>query len=442
MTSDDSQGWNDGYLSFVNDAGVEVARMTAYSANYSSNVELPLGRVGVYWNRPATAIDKIGFVLKDEAGNEVISYEGGTNDLNKGLFFIVNNSCGDETNHYPPVYFNATRNGTSAQLTWQASAGQVNHYYVYRDNVLYAVAQGTSYTDTEAEGFHNYFVTAVNAYGESDPSNVDNVNDEGSCAAPVNLRYEMTTPTKVKVMWDAPQSVTGYMLYRRAKGEEFKRIKLLTNSYYTDNLTSHPDDRYEYTVTAYYQANDCESGYATAEANPAMHFIEVNKSIVPQRLVAQVDGNDVVLQWQEATMATSYNVYRNGEKIAEGLTEPNYTDNTASVQEIQHYTVTGETDFFESSPSNEVFSDWTALSEEFTGRQIQVYPNPTKGFLTIETSQQTECSVFNLMGQEVLRQVSESGQMSLNLNSLPDGTYFIKVVTPGENKTVKVVKIQ
>ena len=197
MTSDDSEGWNGGYLSFVNDANIEIAQMTAYSDTYSSNIELPLGRVGVYWNRPNTAIGKIGFVLKDEAGNEVINYEGGTNDLGKGLFFIVNNSCGDETNHYPPIYLNATRNGNSAQLTWEAPEGQVNHYYVYRDNLLYAVAQETSYTDTEAEGFHNYFVTAINAYGESDPSNVDEVNEEGACEEPSNFRYEMTPPSKV-----------------------------------------------------------------------------------------------------------------------------------------------------------------------------------------------------------------------------------------------------
>jgi fibronectin type 3 domain-containing protein len=64
----------------------------------------------------------------------------------------------------------------------------------------------------------------------------------------------MTTSSRVKVSWDAPQdeNLTGYMLYRRAKGEEFKRIKLLTKTFHTDNLNSHPDDMYEYTVTAYY----------------------------------------------------------------------------------------------------------------------------------------------------------------------------------------------
>ena len=93
-----------------------------------------------------------------------------------------------------------------------------------------------------------------------------------------------------------------------------------------------------------------------------------------------------------------------------------------------------------------MFSDWTVLSEEFLGCQIQVYPNPTNGILTIEThnadAQMTECHVLNLMGQEVMRQVGDSDKMSLNLTSLPDGTYFVKVVTANENKTIKVVKIQ
>ena len=146
-------------------------------------------------------------------------------------------------------------------------------------------------------------------------------------------------------------------------------------------------------------------------------------------------------------MALSYNVYRNGEKIAEGLTEPTYIDNTAAAQESYSYTVTGETDFIESSPSNEANADWTSLSEEMVGNQhIVVYPNPTNGVLTIETqyaaSMTTECAVFNIMGQEVMRQVGTGSQMNLNLSALPEGTYFVKVVSESESKTVKVVKIQ
>ena len=448
MTSDNAAGWDNGYLSFVNDAGVEVAQITAYSASYSSNVELPLGRVGVYWNKPATAIEKISFELKDEAGNLVVRYEGGSNDLNKGLFFIVNNSCGDEANHHAPSYLTATRDGASVQLTWTAPDNDVNHYYVYRDNLLHGVAQGTSYTDDEGEGFHSYFVTAFNENGESDHSNVTNVYEYVSCEAPANLRYEMTTPSKVKVMWDAPQdeSVTGYMLYRRVKGEEFKRIKLLTKTFHTDNLTAQPDERYEYAVTAYYQSNDCETSYAKAAANGSMRFIEVNKSIVPQHLSVHNESDGVTLYWQEATTALSYNVYRNGEKIAENLTETTFVDNDANNQQSYTYMVTGQTEFIESSPSNEASVDWATLSEENVGNSsVTVYPNPTKGILVVETdlaSEQVECRVFNALGQEVMRQAGEAERMNLNLKSLPDGAYFVKVVTANENKTIKVVKIQ
>lgn len=449
MTSDNAAGWDNGYLSFVNDAGVEVAQITAYAATYSSNVELPLGRVSMYFNKPAAAIEKISFDLKDEAGNTVVSYEGGSNDLNRGLFFIVNNSCGDEANHQTPSHLTATSNGASVQLAWTAPTGDVNHYYVYRDNLLYAVAQEAGYTDDEGQGFHSYYVSSVNEYGESDHSNCVNVYVSQSCEAPANMRYEMTAPAKVKVMWDAPQdeSVTGYMLYRRVKGEEFKRIKLLTKTFHVDNLSAQPDERYEYAVTAYYQSNDCESGYAKAEANGSMRFIEVNKSIVPQHLSVHNEGDEVALYWQEASMALGYNVYRNGEKIAENLTEPAYIDSNVNSQQSYTYTVTGYTDLFESSPSNEASVDWTTLSEETIGNpSVVVYPNPTHDILMVETSlaasEQMECRVYNALGQEVMRQTAADRQMSLNLKTLPDGTYFIKVVTAHESQTLRVVKIQ
>ena len=442
MTSDDSQGWNGGYLSFVNDAGVELAQLTAYSATYSSNIELPLGRVGVYWNRSNPAIDKISFELKDEAGNSVVSYEGGSNDLNRGLFFIVNNSCGDETNHDAPTNFTATRQETFAQLAWEAPAGQVNHYYVYRDNVLYAVEQGTTYTDNYASGFHNYYVTAVNENGESDPSNVDNVGNESSCESPSNFRYEMTTPLKAKLYWDAPQeTVTGYMLYRRARGEDFKRIKLLTNTSYTDNLTSLPDERYEYAVTAYYQANDCESGYATAEANPEMYFIEVNKSIVPQHLGFLIHEGHVILQWEEATMAEYYKIYRDGVKIA-NATGTDFVDYESNAQHSYRYTVTGCTAFVESSPSNEVYVDWTTgLGEDANEKETLLYPNPTSGMVFVESKGLQKVEVFNLVGQVVSQQTAIDGQATIDMTSLPEGTYFVKLI--GErNEVRKVVKIQ
>jgi hypothetical protein len=41
-----------------------------------------------------------------------------------------------------------------------------------------------------------------------------------------------------------------------------------------------------------------------------------------------------------------------------------------------------------------------------------------------------------------MHQTTTTGQTNLNLSAMPDGTYFIKVMTPSENRTVKIVKIQ
>ena len=252
----------------------------------------------------------------------------------------------------------------------------------------------------------------------------------------------MTTPMKPKLYWDAPQEpVTGYMLYRRARGEEFKRIKLLTNTYYTDNLTSQPDNCFEYAVTAYYQASDCESGYATAEANPEMYFIEVNKSIVPQHLDFLIHEGHVILQWENATMADRFKIYRNGELIGH-TTGTDYIDYEANAQHSYRYTVTGRTDFIESSPSNEVFVDWTTgFDENANESETLLYPNPTTGIVFVESYGLQNVEVVNLVGQVVVRQAAIDGQATVDMTSLPEGTYFVKLI--GERIEVKkVVKIQ
>jgi hypothetical protein len=174
-----------------------------------------------------------------------------------------------------------------------------------------------------------------------------------------------------------------------------------------------------------------------------MHFVEVNKSIIPQHLVAEIDGNDVVLHWQEATMALSYNVYRNGEKIAEGLTEPTYTDNEATAQESYSYTVTGETDFIESSHSNEAQADWTSLSEEMIGNQhIVVYPNPSHGQVHIEVQEEVvSCQVVDLIGNTVAVCQPVQQAFVMSLDNLSSGVYLLKLqMADGRMQFGKVVK--
>ena len=257
---------------------------------------------------------------------------------------------------------------------------------------------------------------------------------------PTNLRYEMVIPSKARISWDAPQgdSPRGYMVYRRPKGGVFKRVKMLSNTSFSDNLGSQVDSHYEYIVCACYTTQNIPSAFASSQEHPELNFIEVNKTIIPQHLSFLIHEGNVILEWQEATMAEYYNIYRNSERIANGVHGTSF----ATSNETYHYVVTGCTDFIESSLSNEVYVDWTTdIDEQGSHQEANLYPNPTKGKVFVEAEGLREVRVFNLMGQEVLRQAVDDNRVTLDLSSQPQGCYFIEATTEHGNTTTKIMKL-
>ena len=445
MTSSDSQGWYGGALSFVNGAGNEVAYVTLESGNATRTISLPFGHIDIHWKNPAQAIDNLSFKIKNSNNDIKVNFQGSSNDINNGMFFIANNTCSDKDEEADgPINLNASLNGNNVTLTWDGSdIPDVVHYYVFRDNILIAVSENMQYTDEQVtEAFHSYFVTAVRQNGETLRSNIVNVMPESPCAAPTNLHYEMVNPSKVKVMWDAPdaEGITGYYLYRRIKGGEFKRIKALTATSHTDNITSQPDNRFEYAVETYYRDEDCTSGYATAKDNPDMHFIEVNKTIIPQHLDFFIHEGHVILQWEAATLAESYNVYRDGQLIGHSI-DTDFIDYTATSQQSYHYTVTGKTAFVESNPSNVVYVDWTTNVNETNPSEYTLYPNPTEGQVIIEADGLRQIRVFNVTGQEVRLQTVNDNRATIDLSSEPKGCYFIEITTDTGCTTTKLIRL-
>ena len=73
--------------------------------------------------------------------------------------------------------------------------------------------------------------------------------------------------------------------------------------------------------------------------------------------------------------------------------------------------------------------------EESDNQTFSVYPNPAKGFITIETEEENAVyEIVNIMGQTVFSG-SLNGAKQVNVSGLSDGMYFIKV----GQKTVKFV---
>ena len=75
---------------------------------------------------------------------------------------------------------------------------------------------------------------------------------------------------------------------------------------------------------------------------------------------------------------------------------------------------------------------------------IQVYPNPTSGFVTIQNSKNTSLKnveVYNVAGQLIQKfNLSNANKASLDMSQLLNGTYILKVNSETESNSVKVIK--
>ncbi|SHH76933.1 FG-GAP-like repeat-containing protein [Winogradskyella jejuensis] len=84
----------------------------------------------------------------------------------------------------------------------------------------------------------------------------------------------------------------------------------------------------------------------------------------------------------------------------------------------------------------------TALSTyDFDDVSLSYYPNPVKNTLTINAQQNVEnITMYNMLGQEVIRSFPNSVDTEVDMSSLFPGTYFVKVSIQGNTKTIRVIK--
>ena len=82
---------------------------------------------------------------------------------------------------------------------------------------------------------------------------------------------------------------------------------------------------------------------------------------------------------------------------------------------------------------------WGAGTEEsyLKSKLIKIYPNPTFTHITIETPVQSQLSILNLNGKEVMKQTITKPKTLVDISTLPNGVYFVRVT---EKRAVKVGK--
>jgi len=73
--------------------------------------------------------------------------------------------------------------------------------------------------------------------------------------------------------------------------------------------------------------------------------------------------------------------------------------------------------------------------------QLSIYPNPTNGRLQIQNAQNTDLTVYDVLGKVLMTQKLNTSNETVDLGQLLSGTYFVALDQNGQRRVEKVVKI-
>jgi hypothetical protein len=85
----------------------------------------------------------------------------------------------------------------------------------------------------------------------------------------------------------------------------------------------------------------------------------------------------------------------------------------------------------------------TALKDLSQLTQLRITPNPTKGNVVLSLGnyqEEVQCSLRNVLGQQVYENQVFKGQIELNLQDLPKGYYLVHLMSNGYSSTFKLLK--
>ena len=267
------------------------------------------------------------------------------------------------------------------QVTWQKAAGAAT-YNVYRKGpgdtcwkVVSAKQSGTSYTDKNvtAGNTYKYTVRGVAADGKTLSPGFNNTGvsatmPKTNAPANVTLTGAKAVSGGIQVTWQKAAGAATYNVYRMGPGDtcwKVVSVKQSGTSYTDKNVTA--GSTYKYTVRGV--AADGKT------LSPSYDKVGVSAVIAPAKVVlvsAKADSAGILVTWQKAAGAHSYQVYRKtagtGWKcVAKNIHDTEWKDITAAKGTKYTYTVRG------------VAADGKTLSPGFdaTGKTAAVTKDPT-----------------------------------------------------------------
>ena len=333
-----------------------------------------------------------------------------------------------------PAVFLETNTSGKPVVFWDAPEN-ANSYKVYRaasktgTYSLVKTLSAQTYTDTSATAGKTYYYK-VSAVGENKLVSAFSPIVSGRCTlAQPELKAAGTSDGRIRISWKKISGAKSYDLYRSTDGEEWKHIKTVTGTSYTNA-----------SVTAgtlyFYQLQAVAS---SASANSAMSApCSITAPLAaPVICVVEDSASDLpVISWNAVEGAQYYEVFRSTQKSGAydvlGTTDAlSFTDETAEPHTSYHYRVTA------------VSTDLGAVSEPSEIKSVLRPPAVPAPYAENSTSGKPVIRwdpLENATSYKVYRATSKSGQYKL-VKTTSEEKYTDTAATSGKTYYYKVTAI-
>jgi hypothetical protein len=183
--------------------------------------------------------------------------------------------------------------------------------------------------------------------------------------------------------------------------------------------------------------------YETKEIYNSRYAYEYTSHCYPvQNLAINVNGNERNVTWNapEKGNPIGYNVYVNNELVLENTTELSY--NTTSNDDVFFVEVVA---LYENDKTSVGVAKKYAYGDNIDEQheiQCKVYPNPVDDRLYIVTEDEVEnVVVYDIYGRlQVTETPRHQGNLTIDLENLKSGIYFVKINTDKGNIVKRIIK--
>ena len=146
----------------------------------------------------------------------------------------------------------------------------------------------------------------------------------------------------------------------------------------------------------------------------------------PSNLSLSMANDEVTLNWDASATAVSYNVYRDGSKIATVDGTSFVDSDLENLREYCYKVKANCNGYVESDPTNEECITFEGIVDNETDI-FKLFPNPVKDNLTLKSKNIENVIIYNTLGQKIGEYVTNGDELYISTTNFENGVYFIRI---------------